>query len=178
MHLAVYMRSGRGAKGASMRRFGERVIPGRKYKARPGVYAILPFGRQLLLTFQNAPEPELQLPGGGIDPGESPLEALHREVFEETGWRIRNARRLGGFRRFAYMPEYDLWAEKIATIYVAQPVRALGPPTEIAHTAVFADASLAVDHIANPGDRDFVKAFLKRRTRVVGSRAGHRIYHR
>ncbi|MFF5342243.1 NUDIX domain-containing protein [Streptomyces althioticus] len=26
------------------------------------------------------------LPGGGMDPGESPLEAAEREVREETGW--------------------------------------------------------------------------------------------
>ncbi|MEM7075512.1 MAG: NUDIX hydrolase [Pseudomonadota bacterium] len=140
-----------------MRRFGEPVIPDQKYKARPGVYAILPRGRQLLLTFQEAPEPELQLPGGGVDPGESPLRALHREVFEETGWRIANARRLGAFRRFAYMPEYDLWAEKIAMIYLAQPVRPLGPPSEAGHTALFADITVAARHIANPGDRYYVR---------------------
>lgn len=161
-----------------MRRFGERVIPDRKYTSRPGVYAILPIGTQLLLTFQSTPEPELQLPGGGIDPGESPLEALHREVFEETGWRICRARRLGGFRRFAYMPEYDLWAEKVASIYVAQPVRPLGTPTETNHTAVLTDATLAVDHIANPGDRDFVKEYLTRQGQAAGIPAARRKYRR
>ncbi len=146
-----------------MRRFGERVKPGQNYKARPGVYAILPLGQQLLLTVQAAPEPELQLPGGGIDPGESPLQALHREVFEETGWQIAKARYLGRFRRFAYMPDYDLWAEKIATIYLAWPVRPLGPATEAGHIAILADATLAADHVANPGDRAFIKHYLRRR---------------
>ena len=144
-----------------MRRFGENIITGQKYIARPGVYAILPQGQQLLLTFQDEPEPELQLPGGGIDPGESPLQALHREVYEETGWRIARARRLGLFRRFAYMPEYDLWAEKIATIYLAQPVCRLGPPSEAGHTALFADIAIAAEQVANPGDRHFVRHYLR-----------------
>ncbi len=29
------------------------------------------------------------LPGGRVDPGESPVEAVEREVFEETGLRVR-----------------------------------------------------------------------------------------
>ncbi len=35
------------------------------------------------------------LPGGGIDPGESILAALHREIFEETGCRVATAAPLG-----------------------------------------------------------------------------------
>ncbi|MGB0440715.1 MAG: NUDIX domain-containing protein, partial [Paracoccaceae bacterium] len=109
-------------------RFGEPPQPGRRYKIRPGAYAILARGTELLLTHQADPEPEFQLPGGGIDPGESPVAALMREVVEETGWRIAKPQRVGVFRRFVFMPEYDLWAEKICTIYSARPVYAISAP--------------------------------------------------
>jgi len=145
-----------------MRRYGEPRQKGRKYTLRPGVYAILPRGRNLLLTHQSEPEPEVQLPGGGIDPGESPLTALHREVFEETGWRIAGARRLGAFRRFTYMPEYDLWAEKVCTIYVAHPVRRIGPPAEAGHTALWAAPEYAAQIVANEGDSAFIRAYARR----------------
>ena len=144
-----------------MRRFGKPPKPGIRYTPRPGAYAILPRGRELLLTFQQEPKPELQLPGGGIDPGESPVQALHREVFEETGWRISNARRLGAFRRFVYMPEYDMWADKICIIYHADPIRQLSEPSEPGHTALFADPHTAARHVGNPGDRHFVKSLFR-----------------
>ncbi|MFD5571226.1 NUDIX hydrolase [Streptomyces cadmiisoli] len=34
--------------------------------------------------------------GGHVEPGESPIQALTREVEEETGWRLRSVRRLLG----------------------------------------------------------------------------------
>ncbi|SNR36773.1 NUDIX hydrolase [Puniceibacterium sediminis] len=141
------------------RRFGEAPEPGRRYVLRPGVYAILPRDGALLLTHQAEPVPEFQLPGGGIDPGESPLRALHREVFEETGWRIGQARRLGVLRRFTFMPEYDLWAEKLCTIYLAFPVRHLGPPSEPGHQAVWMAPEVAARELGNPGDRHFVRRY-------------------
>lgn len=130
--------------------------PDRRYRLRPGAYAVLAEGSDVLLTHQSEPEPEFQLPGGGIDPGESPLQALHREVYEETGWRLHGARRLGAFRRFTYMPEYDLWAEKLCTIYLARPVRKLSDPTEPGHLAIWMPMEEAAQRLGNPGDRHFV----------------------
>ncbi len=143
-----------------MRRFGEAIVKNQQYRPRPGAYAILQRQGKLLLTHQDAPVPEFQLPGGGIDPGESPLTALHREVVEETGWRIARPRRLGFFRRFAYMPEYDLWAEKICHIYVAHPVRALHDPTEPGHDAVWMEPALSLELLGNDGDAAFVADYL------------------
>lgn len=136
-----------------IRRFGEAVKAGQRYRRRPGVYAVLLDGDAVLTTFQQDPLPEFQLPGGGIDRGEQPIAALHREVFEETGWKIQVARRLGAFRRFTYMPEYDLWAEKLCTIYLARPVLRHGPPTEPGHTAVWLSAGEALARLGNVGDR-------------------------
>ncbi len=142
-----------------MPRFGEQPDRGRTYSLRRGVYALLPRGRNLLLTVQEDPHPDLQLPGGGIDPGESPLAALHREVREETGWRIARPRLVGAFRRFAYMPEYDQWAEKVCLIYLARPVRRLGPPTESFHRPVWMQADHAAHALGNAGDRYFASLF-------------------
>lgn len=139
-----------------IRRYGDSAVIGRRYVLRPGAYAILPRGGQLLLTYQGGIFSEYQLPGGGIDPGESPVQALYREVFEETGWRITSPRRLGAFRRFVFMPEYDLWAEKLCHIYLALPVRCLGKPPEKDHTAVWAAPDVAATVLYNAGDRSFV----------------------
>ncbi|WP_090270910.1 NUDIX hydrolase [Thalassovita taeanensis] len=143
-----------------IRRFGTPPENGRSYRLRPGAYAILALDGQVLLTHQSSPAPEFQLPGGGIDPGESSAAALHREVFEETGWSIARARRLGAFRRFTYMPEYDLWAEKLCSIYMARPVRQLGSPSEAGHQAVWLPLEAAVVALDNPGDQHFLSRLL------------------
>ncbi len=144
-----------------IRRYGDNPVRGQYYAPRPGVYAILPRAGQLLLTYQGGPHFEYQLPGGGIDPGESPLQALHREVFEETGWRIAAPRKIGTFRRFTYMPDYDLHAEKLCHMYLAQPVRPHGPPREQGHEAVWMTADTAITRLYNEGDAAFLSAFTR-----------------
>ncbi len=143
-----------------MIRLGDPPKQGVAHRRRRGAYALLPAGDSLLLTYQGAPHDEFQLPGGGVDPGESPLQALHREVLEETGWRIARPRRLGVFRRYTWMPEYDFWAEKICEIFIAQPVRSLGPAHEHNHEAVWMEKSEAVKRLANAGDRYFAARAL------------------
>ena len=64
---------------------------------------------------------------------------------------------MGAFRRFVYMPEYDLWADKICTVYCADPVRQLGDPIEEGHTDHLVPAAL----VENPGDRAFILNYLE-----------------
>ncbi|MEL6681102.1 MAG: NUDIX hydrolase [Pseudomonadota bacterium] len=143
-----------------IRRYGDAPRNGQHYIHRPGVYAVLPLAGKLLLTYQGAPHDEIQLPGGGIDPGEHPIHALHREVFEETGWRIAHPRRIGSFRRFTYMPEYGIYADKVCHIYLARPIRPLGPPTETGHIPVWLDPADAAKMVYNMGDAAFIQRLI------------------
>ncbi len=120
----------------------------------------MPLQNRFLMTLEQAAQTEVQLPGGGIDPGESPLQALHREVMEEIGWRIARPRRLGAFRRFTYMQDYDLWAQKICHIYVAHPIRQIAEPSEPHHATLVLSASEAIATLANDGDRMFLQRYL------------------
>lgn len=140
-----------------MRRFGERIIRGQTYRPRPGVYGIIHDRHDVLITEQSEPVPEFQLPGGGIDPGENPIQALHREVWEETGWRIRVERRLGAFQRFCFMPEYDLWAQKICHVYVCRAVARISEPSEVNHRAIWASLPAALDLLEGAGDRHMLR---------------------
>ena len=140
-----------------IRRYGEAPKTGICYQHRPGVYAILALGQSVLLTHQAEPEPEIQLPGGGVDPGEAAIPALHREVFEETGYSISSPKKLGAYRRFTYMPEYDMWAEKLCHIYLARPVLRHGPPRELGHTPLWMSWPEATRKLANDGDRAFLE---------------------
>ncbi|KPQ06901.1 MAG: 8-oxo-dGTP diphosphatase [Rhodobacteraceae bacterium HLUCCA12] len=142
-------------------RYGDPREPGRRYRRRAGAYAILLREARVLLTHQSDPHDEFQLPGGGIEPGESPIRALHREVLEETGWRIAPQRRLGAFRRYTFMPEYDLWAEKLCIIYLARPVRRLSPPSEPGHSVHWAAPLQAARMVGNPGDAAMIRAALR-----------------
>lgn len=144
-----------------MRRFGDPILAGRKYIRRPGAYAIIPDGGDLLLTLQDADELELQLPGGGIDPGETPVRALHREVFEETGYHITNLCRLGVYQRYTFMPEYDLWAHKICHIYTCTPTLKKSEPIEPEHSVIWMDPTSALSMLSNSGDRHFLRQWIQ-----------------
>lgn len=127
------------------------------YRRRPGAYAILVRDGRILLTHQTAPRPEYQLPGGGVDPGESPLPALHREVMEETGWTVGGLRRLGAYRRCCFMPDYDLMAEKLCSVWLGRPILRRGPPREAGHSAHWMTPAQALVLLADPGGRRFLE---------------------
>ena len=141
-------------------RVGPAPLANKRYIRRPGAYAILPLNGGVLLTAQLSTTVDIQLPGGGIDPGESPIQTLHREVLEETGWRIARPHKLGVFRRFVFMPDYDLWAEKICHVFVARPVYRICAPIEPDHETLIMSVDEAIELLGNDGDRMFVARYF------------------
>ncbi len=141
-------------------RFGEPVQVKRQYMLRPGAYVILPLHGKVLLTVQIADTYDVQLPGGGIDQGESPRQALYREVLEETGWSIVSPIRLGAFRRFVFMPEYDLWAEKLCHVYVARPTRKIAETIEADHETLWLPPNDAIQVLSNDGDKSMLARYF------------------
>ena len=58
------------------RRFGNWPDPNQYHRPRAGAYAIIDAGDGILATFQEDPDPEFQLPGGGIDAGETAIQEV------------------------------------------------------------------------------------------------------
>ena len=141
-----------------MLRLGEAKKKNIKYEHRPGIYGLILVGTKILLTEQDGNE--VQLPGGGLNFSEHSLQALHREVCEETGWKIETKKRLGFFQRFVFMPEYNKWAQKISHICLCKGIYKINKPSEPGHIAFLEEPIIAAKMVESPGDSYFIKKFL------------------
>jgi ADP-ribose pyrophosphatase YjhB (NUDIX family) len=91
---------------------------------------------RVLCVKQNYPPHEWTLPGGRVEPNESPLAALHREIKEETGCRIAIERHVGTYARID--------ADDLVLLFVARILeRAPWTPNgEIAELGFFRPSTL------------------------------------
>jgi 8-oxo-dGTP diphosphatase len=96
-----------------------------EYIARPGAYGITrdPEGRVALLEIKG----KLFLPGGGIDPGERPEDALIRECKEEAGWEVEVGNCLGQANEYLFGPSENRHFDIQGTFYT---FKILGEPGE------------------------------------------------
>ncbi len=65
------------------------------------------------------------LPGGGLDPGESDLDGLKRELWEEMGVKVQSATLVCKSAQYLYSRHYGKHFRKIGSFYlveVAQPI--------------------------------------------------------
>jgi NUDIX domain-containing protein len=64
--------------------------------------AVILYDQQVLLVKRDNPS-LWELPGGEILPGETPEEAIHREVYEETGINVEIIELLGWYKRTGFV---------------------------------------------------------------------------
>jgi ADP-ribose pyrophosphatase YjhB (NUDIX family) len=113
----------------------------------------------VLCVRQNYPPHEWTLPGGRVEPNESPLAALHREILEETSCRIAIERYVGTYARTD--------ADDLVLLFVARILeRATWAPNgEIADLGFFPTASLP--HPMNPRHRQRIEDAINGRSGLV-----------
>lgn len=101
----------------------EHILPKNKtFSWRPAAYGLIIKNNQVLLIKAKV-HGRWELPGGGIGLNETIIEALHREVHEETGYKIliKNEQPLYIEDSYFYAPDLDKYFKSIPMVFLAEP---------------------------------------------------------
>lgn len=79
-------------------------LKGRHYQYKQSVYGIAYDQRQQTFLTVETKWNNLLLPGGGVERGETPEQALYRELLEETGFTIRIDALIGRAEQYLMAP--------------------------------------------------------------------------
>jgi len=123
------------------------------------IYGVLLRGKQVLLTRSRFIDREfVNFPGGGVELGEAPIEALRREYREETGLEIRPLRVLYASEE-AHISKQRPW--QIVSIYwlveqVSGELKVGGNADDVIHL-FWADLDAIPTEEMFPSDLEFAK---------------------
>ena len=73
----------------------------------------------------------------------------------------RVRKKIGIYQKFIYMPEYNLWAHKICTVFFAKGVYPISEPTEEEHLPFLTEPEIAARILHSPADRAFVRKYFQ-----------------
>lgn len=140
-----------------MKRIGKK-IKGLQYTKRPGAYSIIEREEDDKIAI--ATDGEYFFLGGGIEEGETEIEALKRELIEESGYRIKNIK---------YFDKVMAWADGgdrgpldvTATIYTAQFDEKVAEPIEKDHKVLWVHAIEYKDKLYHEYQRYLLKEYMK-----------------
>lgn len=129
-----------------LRQFGPPPPPGAPVTERPGAYAVL-VDADWRVAIVSTGGPDAWLPGGGLEGEETPEQALHRELREETGFRVEIVRPLGLAGQ--YVLHRGRWWNKLCHLWVCRPLDR-GEASEVDHVVHWLPSTQARARLAHP----------------------------
>jgi 8-oxo-dGTP pyrophosphatase MutT (NUDIX family) len=99
----------------------KKLVPREALQFRPGSYALMYRDGKVLLVRMRL-NGKYCLPGGGIEPGERAIDALRREVMEETGLAISVGTFIDTYDSFAYFDPEDKALHCILLCWACMPI--------------------------------------------------------
>lgn len=130
------------------------------YIKRPGSYAIIVRDEDDKIAI--ATDGDWFLLGGGIEKGEDALDALKREMVEESGYSLKNIQKFEEILTWVKAPKRG-YLEIEATIFLAQFDQKIAEPTEKDHQVFWVDPLEYKDKLFCPYQRYVIEEYLRRK---------------
>lgn len=133
---------------------------GEEYEYREVSFGIAEKEGKFLVVF-TAKDRNVSLPGGGIEKGETPLEAVKREFYEEAGYKIKSAKE--------FVRVHSYWnfqtgkrVERFAYFFIVEVDESSKiAPIEDWHTRLYVELEDATNVIPFPYQKAAIEYYLK-----------------
>lgn len=132
-----------------------------KYKKRPGAYAIIVRKEDNKIGIVTDGFDYFFL-GGGIENGETKIEALNRELIEESGYLIKNVKEINEVGQFLYAEEKG-FLEVQAYVYIAEFDKKIKEPIEKDHKVLWVKPEEYESKLCREWQRYILQEYIKKK---------------
>ncbi|MCI8586992.1 MAG: NUDIX domain-containing protein [Clostridia bacterium] len=134
-----------------------------EYRKRPGAYAIIKRkeDNKIGIVMNTTNENDFFFLGGGIEKGETEIEALRRELIEESGYAIKNIKEFDKVGSFVYAEDKG-YLEVIANVYIAEFEKKIVEPIEKDHKVLWVTANEYINKMSQEWQRYILKEYIEK----------------
>ena len=134
----------------------------RTYDFRKVCFGLVEKNGQFMLVYTHK-DRNHSMPGGGIEEGETPEEAIRREFLEEAGYEIESAEELVRVHCFWNWRDGKTGCERYAHIFVVKlKEETKQTPLEDWHTRVYVDSKDVIDLIPFPYQKAGIEYYFNK----------------
>lgn len=134
-----------------------------EYRKRPGAYAIIKRKKdnKIGIVENITNKMDFFFLGGGIEEGETEIDALKRELIEESGYTIKNINEFDKVGSFVYAGDRG-YLEIIANVYTAEFDKKAVEPIEKDHKVLWVSAKEYTDKMSQEWQNYILKEYIEK----------------